>query len=103
MGHHGTFLGETFYVFSLAGKETLWNQQGEIGVLRTCFLEHSVQLVLHLLPDGVAIRLDDHTSTYGRLFSEVGFHDKIVIPLTIIVSAFCHFFQFFCHCFIINI
>ena len=103
VGHHGALLGESLHVFGFPRKKTLRNQQWEIGVLGTSFLEHHVQLVLHLLPNGIAIRFNDHTSTHGRLLGKVGFHDKIVIPLTVIVSSFCQFFQFFCHCSIVKI
>ena len=88
MGHYGALLGKALDVLGLAAQERLRNKQGEIGVLCTCFLEHLVQLLLHLFPDGIAIGLDDHTSANCRLLGEVGFNHKIVIPLTVIISAF---------------
>ena len=90
--YYGALLGEALHVFSLTAQERFGNQQGEVGVLSTCLLEHLVQLLLHLLPNGVAIGFDDHTSTYGRLLCQVGFNYQIVIPLTVVVSSFCQIF-----------
>jgi hypothetical protein len=97
MSHHSAFLGEAFYVLSFARKETLGDEQGEIGILRTRLLEHCIKLVLHFLPDGIAVRLDDHATAHGRLLGQVGFHDKVIIPLAVVVSPLCEIFKFFCH------
>ena len=88
MRHYGSLLGKSLYVFGLAAHERLRNQQGEVGVLYVLGLEHLVQLLLHLLPDGIAVGFDDHTSAYGTLLGQVGFHHQVVIPLTVIISSF---------------
>ena len=79
--NHGTFLGKPFHVFSLAGKEALRDKKGEIGILCARFLKHFVQLCLHLLPYSVSVRLYYHTAADGRLFCQIGFHNKVVVPL----------------------
>ena len=79
--HHRTFLGETFHVFCLTAQVRFRNQQREIGVHMSCSLEHIVQDALHLFPDSISVRLDYHTATHRRLFSQVGLYHQIIIPL----------------------
>ena len=74
VGDHGTLLGEALDVFSLAGEEALWNEQWEVGVLHAHLLKVSVQGGLHLLPDSIAVRLDDHASAHGSLLGQICFH-----------------------------
>ena len=85
MGDNGTFFCETLDMFCLAREERLGDEEREIGILGSRLLEHTVQLALHLLPDGVAVRLDDHTSAHSTLFGEVGFHNEVVVPLTVVL------------------
>ena len=92
VGNHGAFLGKAFYMLCLFGEERLGDEQREVGILCTCLLEHQVKLMLHLLPDSVAIGFDDHTAAHCRLLSEVGLYDQVVVPLTIVVGTFCQFF-----------
>ncbi len=63
----------------------------------TRFLEHAVKFMLHLLPNGIAVRLYHHTSAHSRLFGQICFNDQIVIPLRVILAAFGQIFEFFCH------
>ena len=65
----------------LAAEEGLRDEEREICVLDTCLLEHLVKHVLHLLPDCISIRLDHHTSPYGRALCQVCLYYKVVIPL----------------------
>ena len=81
MGYYSAFLGESCNVLGFTAEETLWDEKGEIGVLHTCFLEHSVEDMLHFFPDCVSVGLDYHAASYGRLFGQIGFHNNIVIPL----------------------
>ena len=76
----------------LTGQEALWDKKREICILRTCLLEHTIQLALHLLPYSIAIRLNHHTSAHSRLFGQVCLYYEVIIPLTVIVSTFCQFF-----------
>ena len=87
VGHHGALLGEACHVLSLTREETLGDEHREICVLYTCLLKHLVELLLHLLPDGVAVWFDDHTTAYWRQFSEVGFHYQVVIPLAVVLGT----------------
>src|SRR5574344_556987 len=86
VSHYGTFLGEAFHMFSLLTQERFRDKQREVSVLCPRFLKHLIELLLHLFPYSVTIRFDNHTSAHGRLFSQVGFHYKIIIPLTIVIS-----------------
>ena len=87
MGHDGSLLGKSFHVLGLTAEERLRYQQGEVGVLGACLLEHLVQLLLHLLPNGIAIGLDYHTSTHGRLLCQVSLYHQIVVPLAVIIGS----------------
>ena len=98
MGHHSTLFGKAFHMFSLPAKEGFGDKQREISIDVARFLEHAVQLMLHFLPNGVAIRLDDHTATYGRLLCQVGLDHQFIVPLGIVLTTFCEVFQFYCHC-----
>ena len=92
-----TLLGESFDMLCLAGEKTFWDEQGEVCILHTRLLEHCIQLCLHLLPNGITIRFDDHTAADITLFSEVGLHDQFIVPLRVILASFCQIFKFFCH------
>ena len=87
MRYYGALFGEPLYVFGLTREERLWNQEWEVGVLCSRFLKHTVKLLLHLFPDGITIGFDNHTSSHGGLFRQVGFHNQVVKPLTIIVGT----------------
>ena len=81
MRDDGALLGEALDMLGLAAEERLRNEEREVGVHVTRFLEHFVKLVLHLLPDGVAIRLYDHASAYRGLLGQVCLNHQIVVPL----------------------
>jgi len=49
--------------------------------------EHLIQNISDVFPDGVAIRFDDHTSSYIRIFCEISDFDDIVVSFTIILST----------------
>ena len=57
-------------------------------------LEHHVQLMLHFLPDGIAIGFYNHTSANSGLFGEVGANDELVVPFGVVLGAF---YKVFCH------
>ena len=79
--NHGAFLGEPFHMLGFPAQERFGDEQREIGVHVSRFLEHLVKLVLHLLPDGIAIGLDDHAAADSRLLGQIGLHHQIVVPL----------------------
>ena len=84
--HHGALLGETLDM---------------VGVLMPRILEHPVQRGLHLLPDCIAVGFDDHAPTDGRILSQPGLHDQLVVPLRIVLVGLRKVFQFLCHIFLI--
>ena len=85
VGDHRTFLGEAFNVVGLAAEEALRNQKREVSVDMSGFLEHIVELTLHLFPDRISVGLDHHTAAHSALFGEIGLHDQLVIPLRVII------------------
>ena len=87
MGDYRTFLCETFHVLGLTAKERLRDEKREIGILVPGFLEHLVQLMLHLLPYSIAIRFYYHTSSDCRILSQTSFNNKVVIPLGVILLS----------------
>ena len=97
VGHHSTLLGKALNMFSLSAEEALGNEQREVGVDVARLLEHFVKLALHLLPDGVTVRLDDHTAAHSRLLSQVSLNHQLIIPLRVILATFSQIFQFYCH------
>ena len=92
VSYNSTLLSKALNVLSLTTKERLRDKKREICILHTSLLEHLIQLLLHLLPDSIAVRFDYHTTTYCRLLCEISLHHEIIVPLTIIVSTFCEFF-----------
>ncbi len=63
---------EALDVLRLLRQEALGNEQREIGVEMTRRLEHLVQGRLHVLPDGVTGRADDHASADGAVVRQLG-------------------------------
>jgi hypothetical protein len=49
--------------------------------------EHIVKRALHFFPDRKAVRLDDHASSHGGIFRQIGAFDDLVIPFRIIFAA----------------
>ena len=94
MGHNCTFLRKTFHVLRLAAEERLRDEERKICIHMSCFLEHLVEHLVHLLPDSITVRLDHHTASYCRALCKIRLHNKVVIPLRIIIRPFGHFF---CH------
>ena len=66
----------------------------------TCFLEHPVKFMLHLLPDGITVWLDHHTASDCRTLSQISLDYEIIIPLRIIIRPFGYLF---CHCYFVFI
>ena len=65
MCYHRAFLGKTFGIFFFSFKKAFGNKEREIGILVTGILEHFVQHITHIFPEGITIRFNDHTSPYG--------------------------------------
>jgi hypothetical protein len=60
--------------------ETLWDKQGEVGVLMSRFLKATIQRALDGLPQFVAIGFDNHATANGRLIRKVSAIHEFVIP-----------------------
>ena len=78
IGDPGALGGEALHVVLLLLQQALGNEHGHGNVLVARGLELPVQLLLHVLPDGVAIgTVDEHALYAGvvnklRLFAHVG-------------------------------
>src|SRR5260221_6441305 len=51
------------------------------------FIEARVKPILDILPQRVAVGLDDHAAAHGRVIRQVRALDKFVIPLRVIFTA----------------
>ena len=89
MSDDGAFLGEAGSVLFFLGEQRERNEKREIGVDVAGGLETVVEFALHLFPDGVAVRLDDHATAHGGMFGEIGAFDNIEVPLRIVLAARC--------------
>src|SRR6476469_7117879 len=81
MRNHGTFLGEAFDVLSFPGEITQRNEQGKIGVAMTGSANQRVELSLHVFPDPVAPRTNDHATADVRRLGQFGGPNHLLIPL----------------------
>ena len=95
--HHGALLGEALDVVRLLREEGLGNEEREVGVLVSRLLEHLVQRIVHLLPDGVAVGFDDHATADGGVFRQPGFHHQVVVPLRVVLVRLGEVFELLCH------
>ena len=66
-------------MLGLAAEEGLGDEEREVRVLVSGFLEHAVENMLHLLPDGVSVGLDDHAAADGGL----RFFEKLSVTLPV--------------------
>ena len=91
----GALLGEALGHLLFLGEEALGDEQREVGVDVAGVLEQAVEGALHLLPDGVAVRLDDHAAADVGVLGQPGLLDDVEVPLGIvgargvIFSAMC--------------
>ena len=81
------FLGEALDVLGLLLQVAQRNEQREVGVLVAGGLEHPVEQPLHVLPERVAPRLDDHAAADVGVLGEIGRPDDLLIPLGKILLA----------------
>ena len=87
VGHHRTLLGEAFHVGRLLAQVAFRDEQREVRIDMAGVLEHAVQHVLHALPDGKAVGLDDHAALDVAVLGEVGLDDNLIVPLGIVLVA----------------
>src|SRR6476660_10215765 len=80
MRNHGTFLGEAFDVLSFLGEITQRNEQGKIGVAVAGGANHRVELTLHVFPDPVAPRTNDHATAHVRRLGQFSDANHLLVP-----------------------
>ena len=85
--HHSALLCKTLHMVGLTAEERLRDKQWEIGIHVACGLKHIIELTLHLLPDCISVGLNHHAASHCRLLCKVGFHNKFIIPLRVIVGS----------------
>ena len=81
MRYHGAFLGKAFDVLGFLCEITQRNEQREISVAVTSGANHRVELALHVFPDAVAPRTNDHASAYVGSLSQFSCANHLLIPL----------------------
>ena len=82
-----TFLCKAFHVIRLLREVALGNEKREVRIDVAGVLEHLVQHILHALPYGKPVRLNDHAALDVAVLSEVGLHHQFVVPLAVIRLA----------------
>ena len=80
MRNHGTFFGEAFDVLSFPGEITQRNEQRKIGVAMTRGANQRVELTLHVFPDPVAPRTNDHATAHVRRLGQFGGANHLLVP-----------------------
>jgi hypothetical protein len=55
------------------------------------FLEHPVELIAHVFPNGKAVGPDDHAAPHGRVVGQLGLFHDIEVPLGIIFPSTGYF------------
>ena len=79
----GEALGMLRFLFEVAQGD----EQREVGIHVAGFLEHHVELTLHVLPQTIAPRLDDHAAAHFGVFGHVRGTDDLLIPFGKILCA----------------
>ena len=59
------FRSKAFDVLRFLLQKALRNEHREVGILMPGLLEHAVESLLHLFPDRIAIRTNDHAALDG--------------------------------------
>ncbi len=81
VGDDRAFLGKAFHVRRLLREIAQRNEKREVGVLVAGGLEHRVEMPLHIFPDAVAPRPDDHAAAHLRGLRQFRRADDLLIPL----------------------
>ena len=85
VGDHRQLGAETLNVLGLAPEVALGDEQREVGVLRPRRLDAGVDLGLHALPDGVAVRPDDDRAPDRAALGQFRLGQDVLVPLGEIV------------------
>ena len=81
------FRGKSFDVFGFFLQEAFRYEHREICVHMAGFLEHPIQRLLHLFPDGIAVGADDHATLNWRVIREFCCGNHIGIPPGVVLTA----------------
>ena len=71
---------EALDVLSFASQVRLGDEEREVGVLGARVLDARVHLLLHPLPQAVAVRSDHHGAAHRTVVREFGLVDQILVP-----------------------
>ncbi len=80
VGDHRELGCEALDVLGFLGQVGLRDEHREVGVLRACLLDAGVHLLLHPLPQAVAIRSDDHGAAHRTVVGQFGLVDEVLVP-----------------------
>src|SRR5205823_15025323 len=87
MWQHGTLVGKAFDVVSFVRVITQRNDERKMGVEVTGGANHRVQLTLHVFPDPIAPRTNDHAPAHLRRLGQFGGANHLLMPLRKIFVA----------------
>ena len=91
---------KAFYVVFFHLKQTLRYKHWHVYILHACLFKLCVKLLLDLLPDRIAGRLDDHTSLDAGVVTKLRLFHYVCVPLCEILihgSNRFHKFLVVCH------
>src|SRR5262249_37297120 len=81
MRNHGTLFGKTFDVLSFLREITQRNEQGKIGVAMAGGANQRVELTLHVFPDPITPRANDHATAHVRWLRQFSGANHLLVPL----------------------
>src|SRR5262249_44362160 len=84
MRDHRKLRSETFDVLRFALKKRHRDEKRELTILMAGLLEHLVETRLHVLPDCVTVRPDDHHPLDWGIVRKPGFLNHVRVPLGIV-------------------
>ena len=87
VGDDRALFGKAGGVLLFASQERQRNEHREVRIDVAGGLEAVVELALHLFPDGVAVRANDHAATHGAVLGQLRVADDVQVPLTVVLRA----------------
>src|SRR6266404_1770674 len=81
MRDDGALFRKTFNVLRFLREITQRNEEREIGVAMAGCAKHRVEMSLHVFPDAVTPRPDDHATAHVRGLGQLGCANDLLIPL----------------------
>ena len=82
VSHPGNLRRKSLHMILFLFQQRLRDKHRKIHILHPRRLESVVKLPLYQLPDGIARRLDYHTSLYGSIVNQLSLLHHIRIPLS---------------------